>query len=129
MKFQGFLAAQGPGYKYSLEVTLAEFFTLTSIKRETCDAAAIDLAQGRVVPVAVQGNCSYCVYAGPAHEYVVQFRPKSLRLRIEMIRLARRVHGSIVPNTAFHGQLRSDREHPLRRFLCMLYLESKVSAT
>lgn len=55
--------------------------------------------------VAVQGNCSYSVYAGPSLEYVVQFRLKSLLLDMEVASLAREVYGPFAPAVSFEGQL------------------------
>jgi hypothetical protein len=52
-----------PGY--SLDIAIAEFFSQTSATREACDIKAKDLVGGQVVPVTVQGDCSYSVYAGP----------------------------------------------------------------
>jgi len=63
---------------------------------------------GKVVPVAVQGNCSYSVYAGPELEFVVQFRLKSLMLRSEIAALAREIYGFLAPSASFHGELGDD---------------------
>ena len=46
--------------------------------RLACDNFARERLSRNVVPVAVQGVCSYTVYAGPNAEYVVQFRLASL---------------------------------------------------
>jgi len=95
--------------EYSLDVAIAEFFSQTSASREACDTnKAKDLVGGKVVPVTVQGNCSYSVYAGPEFDFVVQFRPKSLILKSEIVALAREIYGSLAPNTSFHGQLGED---------------------
>ncbi|MCJ1377781.1 hypothetical protein MMC17_000877 [Xylographa soralifera] len=99
--------------EYSLDIAIAEFFTQTSTTREACDVKAKDLVGGQVVPVAVQGNCSYSVYAGPEFEFVVQFRLKSLVLEAEIVTLAREIYGSLAPNASFHGQLGDDGKEPL----------------
>jgi hypothetical protein len=99
--------------EYSLDVAIAEFFSQTSASREACDTKAKDLVGGKVVPVTVQGNCSYSVYAGPEFEFVVQFRLKSLMLKSEIVALAREIYGSLAPNASFHGQLGEDGKEPL----------------
>lgn len=102
-----------PYSEYSLDNTIAEFFSQTSATREACDSKAKDLVGGEVVPVTVQGNCSYSVYAGPELEFVVQFRLKSLMLRSEVVALAREIYGSLAPIASFHGQLGDDGKEPL----------------
>jgi len=94
--------------EYSLDIAIAEFFTQTSASREACDTKAKDLVRGEVVPVTVQGSCSYSVYAGPELEFVVQFRLKSLMLESEIVALAREIYGSLAPNALFHGKLGDD---------------------
>lgn len=99
--------------EYSLDATIAEFFIKTSATRDECDAKAKELVGGEVVPVAVQGNCSYSVYAGPELEFVVQFRLKSLILKPQISDLAREIHGFLAPNASFHGQLGDNSKEPL----------------
>lgn len=60
--------------QYSVDDEIAAFFSKTAVTRHTCDGLAKDLVGGdQVVPVAVQGVCSYTVYAGPGLDHVVQF--------------------------------------------------------
>ena len=99
--------------EYSLDIVIAEFFSQTSATREACDIKAKDLVGGQVVPVTVQGNCSYSVYAGPEFEFVVQFRLKSLMLKPEIVTLAREIYSFLAPNASFHGQLGDDGKEPL----------------
>jgi hypothetical protein len=66
------LAAMSAYLEYSLDIAIAEFFSKASATREACDTKAKDLVGGKVIPVTVQGNCSYSVYAGPEFEFVVQ---------------------------------------------------------
>lgn len=47
--------------EYSLSISITEFLSQTSATREACDAKAKDLVGGKVIPVPVQGNCSYSV--------------------------------------------------------------------
>lgn len=99
--------------EYSLDIAISEFFSQTSATHEACNTKASDLVGGKVVPVAVQGNCSYSVYAGPELEFVVQFRLKSLMLKSETAALAREIYGSLAPNASFHGQVGDDGKEPL----------------
>lgn len=72
---------------------------------------AKDLVGGdQVVPVAIQGACSYTVYAGQDLDYVVQFRLKSLGLKAETAALARRIFGTLAPETSFKQQLGENSE-------------------
>jgi hypothetical protein len=68
---RGSFAAMSAYLEYSLDIAIAEFFSQTSATREACDSKAIDLVGGKVVPVTVQGNCSYSVYARPEFEFVI----------------------------------------------------------
>ncbi|KAB5572643.1 hypothetical protein GE09DRAFT_1100341 [Coniochaeta sp. 2T2.1] len=68
--------------EYAVDDEIAAFFSKTSVPREACDALAKALVGGhQVVPVALQGVCSYTVYAGQDLGYVVQFRLISLGLK------------------------------------------------
>lgn len=108
--------------EYSLDNEIAEFFTKMSSTRKACDSKAKELVGGEVVPVAVQGNCSYSVYAGPEFEFVVQFRLKSLMLKPEIAALAREVYGSLARIISFHRQLGdSGTKEPL-----LTYVASRV---
>lgn len=107
--------------EYSMDATIAEYFMQTSATCEACDAKAKELVGGRVIPVTVQGNCSYSVYAGPELEFVVQFPLKSLVLRPEISALAREVYGLLAPNVSFHGQLGDDSKEPL-----FVYVMSRI---
>lgn len=81
----------------------------TSVHREACDGLAKELlGGGEVVPVAVQGVCSYTVYSGQELGYVVQFRLKSLELRIETANLARHIFGTFVPDVSLRQTLGGD---------------------
>ncbi|KZF19139.1 hypothetical protein L228DRAFT_241817 [Xylona heveae TC161] len=96
--------------EYSLKAAIDEFFSQTSATREACDSMAKNLVggKGKPVPIAVQGNCSYTVYAGPELEFVVQFRLDSLKLDSEISILASKLYGSLVPNISFHGEIGGD---------------------
>ncbi|KAJ8126099.1 hypothetical protein O1611_g7539 [Lasiodiplodia mahajangana] len=91
--------------EYSVDSEIVHFFGQTSATRSECDALAKQLVGGNVVPVAVQGVCSYTVYAGQNSEFVAQFRLESLSLNLETTTLARKVYGSLTPEVSFHGQI------------------------
>ncbi|KAF2184560.1 hypothetical protein K469DRAFT_633284 [Zopfia rhizophila CBS 207.26] len=91
--------------EYSQDDAIAELFTQTCTTRSSCESKALELVGGTVVPVEVQGVCSYTVYAGPKLEYVVQFRLKSLKLDLKIATLAEQVYGSLAPSVKFHGAL------------------------
>ncbi|KAK3332762.1 hypothetical protein B0T19DRAFT_110996 [Cercophora scortea] len=97
--------------QYTVDDEIAAFFSKTAVTRDTCDGLAKDLVGGdQLVPVAVQGVCSYTVYAGQGLGYVVQFRLRSLGLRGETAALARRIFGTLVPEVSFRQQLGQDSE-------------------
>jgi len=90
---------------YSVDQEIAEFFEKTAATRSVCDTFAREHLGGNVVPVTVQGVCSYTVYAGPNADFVVQFRLGSLQLRMEIANLARSIYGHFAPYVAFLGQI------------------------
>ncbi|KAI3135745.1 hypothetical protein DTO012A7_4829 [Penicillium roqueforti] len=92
--------------EYSVDQDIISFFQKTSTDRSSCDDRARTLVGGTVTPVAVQGACSYSVYAGL--EYVVQFRLRSLGLKTEITNIARNVYGTLVPSVSYHGQIGRD---------------------
>ncbi|KAH6705789.1 hypothetical protein EV126DRAFT_490418 [Verticillium dahliae] len=101
--------------QYVVEDEIAAFFSKTSILRESCDALARELVDGdQVVPVAVRGACSYTVYAGPNLGHVVQFRLKTLGLKVETAALARQVFNTLAPDVSFKQQLGEDCTIPGR---------------
>ncbi|KAK8038357.1 hypothetical protein PG994_015124 [Apiospora phragmitis] len=78
--------------EYSFDSEVGAFFKKTAVIRATCDARAKELAGGSVAAVEVQGACSYTVYAGPELEYVVQFRLKSLALKLDVVMCTVHLH-------------------------------------
>lgn len=79
---------------------------------------------GTVTPIAVQGVCSYSVYAGPNHEHVVQFRLRSLRLKTGIANIASNLYGSLVPSVSYHGQIGGDDVNG--KELLSVYVMSRV---
>lgn len=76
----GSFATMSAYSEYFLDIAIAEFILQTSATREAYDTKVKDLG-GKVIPVTVQSNCSYSVYAGPKFEFVLQYRFKSLMLK------------------------------------------------
>ncbi|KAK4149422.1 hypothetical protein C8A00DRAFT_46958 [Chaetomidium leptoderma] len=96
-------------------------FLQTSATRAECHARAKELAGDSVVPVQVQGACSYSVYAGPELEYVVQFRLESLALDLGLTSRVTEVYGSLAPMVSFRGMVGDGEKEPLH-----VYLMSRV---
>ncbi|OJJ67243.1 hypothetical protein ASPBRDRAFT_136485 [Aspergillus brasiliensis CBS 101740] len=95
---------------YSVDHEISSFFKRTTANRSACDTFARAHLGGKIVPVAVQGVCSYTVYAGPNDEYVAQFRLMSFRLNMETVNLARTIYGDFAPQVAFRGEIGEDVE-------------------
>lgn len=92
--------------EYNLSDDILAFFTKTCVTRPECDARANELTGGsKAIPVDVQGNCSYSVYAGPDQEYVVQLRLESLELKDQISVLAREIYGQLAPSVSFKGKM------------------------
>ncbi|EQL33190.1 hypothetical protein BDFG_04636 [Blastomyces dermatitidis ATCC 26199] len=111
--------------QYSVDQEIAHFFAKTSASRSACDTYVKEHLGGDIIPVAVQGVCSYTVYAGPKGEFVAQFRLKSLQLRMEIVNLAQTIYGHFVPQVSFRGQVgeSADGKEPL-----YIYVMSRIRA-
>ncbi|KAJ6021967.1 hypothetical protein N7540_007471 [Penicillium herquei] len=57
--------------EYSVDEEILHFFRQTSATQLACNACAQELVGGPVVPVKIQGSCSYTFYAGPTREFVL----------------------------------------------------------
>ncbi|KAJ5776460.1 uncharacterized protein N7511_001471, partial [Penicillium nucicola] len=97
------------GMNYDVEQEIVAFFGKTTTTRSACDNYASEHL-GNVIPVDVQGVCSYTVYAGPNAEFVVQYRLKSLALNIDIMNLAKAIYGNLTPRISFEGQIGEDHE-------------------
>jgi hypothetical protein len=98
---------------YSVDAEIEAFFKKTSATRDECHARAKELAGDNIVPVQVQGVCSYSVYAGPELQYVVQFRLESLALKPEVTSRVSEVYGSLAPKVSFEGLVGDGEKEPL----------------
>lgn len=96
---------------YSAEQETAAFFARATSTRPACDAYALQqVGGGDVIPVAIQGECSYTVYAGANAAFVVQFRPRSLRLDMGTMERVSTVYGEMAPRVEFRGEIGDDGE-------------------
>ncbi|KAJ5609629.1 hypothetical protein N7528_010196 [Penicillium herquei] len=112
--------------EYSVDEEILQFFRQTSATQFACNARAEELASGPVIPVEIQGSCSYTVYAGPTGECVIQFRLESLTLKTDMVTLARDIHGSLVPSVTFHGRVGDSKESADGKEQLLIYAMSRV---
>lgn len=110
---------------YSLQSAIADCFAKTSATRSECDAKAQQLAGGQVVPVEIQGSCSYSVLKD---EFVVQSRRRTLALRTETSALANSFYGSLAPRLEFVGQLGPDGRDDEKELL-FVYRISRIPGT
>lgn len=95
---------------YEVEQEILAFFEKTTTTRSACDNYASEHLGGNITPVAVQGVCSYTVYAGPNAESVVQYRLKSLALNMDIMDLVNAIYGTLAPRISFEGQIGEDHE-------------------
>lgn len=112
--------------QYTVDDEIAAFFSKTVVTRDTCDGLARDLVGGgQLVPVAVQGACSYTVYAGQGLGHIVQFCLKPLGLKGETATLARRIFGTLAPEVSFRQQLGEDSEAAAQEPL-LVYVMTRI---
>ncbi|KAE8145081.1 hypothetical protein BDV25DRAFT_170825 [Aspergillus avenaceus] len=90
---------------YSVDKEIAGLFENSTETHSACDTFAKQRFDGNIVPVAVQGLCSYTVYAGLNAEFVVQFHLASLQLSMDLANLARSIYGHFVPQVTFLRQI------------------------
>jgi hypothetical protein len=110
---------------YAVNEEIAAFFCKTTATQVECEARARQLTSSdRIEAVAIQGVCSYTLYAGDNLEYVVQCRYKSLALNMETCRLATEIHGKLVPTVTYHSSLGSDGDDGKEPLL--VYLMSRM---
>lgn len=94
---------------YSLSTSISTFLsTHSSTTRSECDSLAQSLLSSPTIsPVPIQGSFSYTVVA--SHSQLAQFRSPTSPLDVEVLRRARSIHGSLVADTTFHGQIGLER--------------------
>ncbi|KAJ5723854.1 hypothetical protein N7488_001889 [Penicillium malachiteum] len=96
--------------EYSVDEEILQFFRQTSATQLACNARAEELVGGPVVPVEIQGSCSYMVCTDPTGESVIHFRLESLPLKTDMVTLASDIYGSLVSSVTFHGRVVDSKE-------------------
>ena len=95
--------------QYDANKEIDIFFTQTTATRTECENKARQMTNSsRIEQVAVPGACSYSIYAGDSLEFVVQFRIRSLTLRMETFSLVTSIYGHLVPKVSFHGIVGDD---------------------
>lgn len=103
---------------YSLDGTIASFFDKVSPNRQQCDDLASSLVRGPVVPVSIQGSFSYTVSTQrDKDQKIVQFRVSHSALDVDIIQLAQRIHGDIVPSTRYYGEIGNGPTAPVKVYV------------
>lgn len=122
--------------EYSVDQEITNFFEKAAVTRSACDAYAREHLGGNVIPVPVQGVCSYTVYAGSNAEFVAQFRLEALHLRMDTANLARTIYGHFAPEVAFKGVIGEETEgkeplyiYVMSRVRGMIYLDFILAHT
>ena len=77
------------------------FTTQDEVTQEACDAYAQKLTNSTVTVMPWQGCHSYTLLA--ASGVIVQFRSKDSPLDVSTAKLAKSIHGPLVPSTTYHG--------------------------
>ena len=82
---------------------ISNFFTsYTNATQQECNERAATLIGAQVMPAAIQGAFSYTVVGGsPAR--IVQFRIPDSDLDVDILQLARSIHGSVIASSTHHG--------------------------
>ncbi|ETR96667.1 hypothetical protein M419DRAFT_51959, partial [Trichoderma reesei RUT C-30] len=90
---------------YTLDSAIESFFSEegTSASRAECDAFARRRYGAAALLVAVQGSSSYTVIAGSESDKIIQFRKSGSPLTESMLKLAKAVHGDLVPSCLHLG--------------------------
>ncbi|PWY96636.1 hypothetical protein BO94DRAFT_592531 [Aspergillus sclerotioniger CBS 115572] len=94
--------------EYSIDQEIQNLFDQTTATRSACDTFAREQLGGDIVPVTIQGVCSYTVIAGPKGEFIAQFRLECFQLNIDIMKLAETIYGNLVPKVTYRGQIGED---------------------
>ncbi|PTB73797.1 hypothetical protein M440DRAFT_1446253 [Trichoderma longibrachiatum ATCC 18648] len=94
-----------PKITYTLDSAIENFFSEegTSVSRAECDAFVRQRYGAAASPVAVQGLSSYTVIAGIGGDKIIQFRQRDSPLDESMLKIAKAVHGDLVPSCSHLG--------------------------
>ncbi|KAJ2891598.1 Protein kinase-like domain protein [Zalerion maritima] len=98
---------------YTLEDSINTFFEeYPGSCRSDCDRRAEQVVGLPVIPVPIQGSFSYTVTSsGSDSGTVVQFRPGSHALDMEVATLAKKIHPEFVPKCIYEGAIGSPPLH------------------
>lgn len=105
-----------PHVIYSLDHAIDSFFSEAgaSSSRTQCDDFVRQRYGGQIRPVDIQGVTSYTVIvAGLSGEKIIQFREQSALLDMNMLALAKEVHGELVPTCSELGWVGDTSGSPL----------------
>ncbi|KAF2122371.1 hypothetical protein BDV96DRAFT_594257 [Lophiotrema nucula] len=96
-----------PNIIYTLDNAINRFFSEggASSSKIQCDEFAYRMYGGQVRPVDIQGSSSYTVIAGPSGNKIVQFREPAAMLDMDMLALAKDIHGDVVPSCSELGHI------------------------
>jgi hypothetical protein len=104
-----------PKVIYSLNNAIDTFFSeagVSSSKTE-CDNFVRQKYEGKILPVEIQGLTSYTVIAGPKANKIIQFREQTALLDMNMLKLAKDIHGEVVPSCSELGWVGDPSGSPL----------------
>ncbi|KAM0433867.1 hypothetical protein ACHAPT_003810 [Fusarium lateritium] len=95
-----------PTVVYSLENAIDSFFSEAGASSKVqCDDFVRRRYGGQILPVKIQGLSSYTVIAGLSGNKIIQFREQSGLLDMDMLALAKEVHGDVVPRCSELGSI------------------------
>lgn len=99
--------AQAP---WAEQVTDRFFDGRKSPSRVQCDEIAKSVSGASTVrPVDSPGSMSYTVICGrqpgPQQDLIISFREPGAKLNEEMVMLAKKIHGDLVPESVYHGSV------------------------
>lgn len=104
-----------PQVIYNLDDAITSFFSEAgaSSSRKQCDDFVRQRYGGQIRPVDIQGLTSYTVIAGLSGEKIIQFREQTALLDMNMLALAKEVHGELVPTCSQLGWVGDTSGSPL----------------
>ncbi|KAF1966825.1 hypothetical protein BU23DRAFT_517258 [Bimuria novae-zelandiae CBS 107.79] len=90
---------------YTIDASISALFTShTTTTQGECDKRATSLLSAPVTPVPIQGAFSYTVVGGSPPR-LVQFRCSESDIDMNLLHLARSIHGGLVASTISHGHI------------------------
>ncbi|KAF1976062.1 hypothetical protein BU23DRAFT_457171 [Bimuria novae-zelandiae CBS 107.79] len=104
-----------PNVVYTLNNAIDTFFSEAgaSSSKIECDDFVRQKYEGQILPVNIQGLTSYTVIAGPKGNKIIQFREQAALLDMNMLELAKDIHGEVVPSCSELGWVGDPSGSPL----------------